>query len=109
MKTAIKLLIAAAVIVMALPAHAADPATESLYKTKCAACHGPDGAGNTPAGKKLETRSFLLPDVMKATDKELTEITCKGKNKMPAFDKKLTEDQIKGLVAYVRELQKAKK
>jgi cytochrome c6 len=99
----------AIIIAFALPALAADPATEALYKTKCAACHGADGSGNTPAGKKLETRSFLLPEVMKAPDKELIEVTAKGKNKMPAFDKKLSDDQIKSLVAYVRELTKAKK
>lgn len=109
MKSAVKLLILATMVGLALPAQAADPATVTLYKTKCAACHGPDGAANTPAGKKLNTRDFSLPEIMKAPDKELVDITVKGKNKMPAFDKKLTEDQIKSLVAYIRELSKAKK
>lgn len=99
----------AILLMFALPALAADPATEQLYKTKCAACHAADGTASTPAGKKLETRSFMLPEVMKAPDKEMVEITAKGKNKMPAFDKKLSDDQIKALVAYIRELQKAKK
>ena len=109
MKNLIKLALIAGVLGMALPAWAADPATESLYKTKCAACHAADGSASTPAGKKLETRSFLLPEIVKSPDKELAEITAKGKNKMPAFDKKLNDDQIKALVAYIRELQKAKK
>lgn len=108
MKHAIKLIILMAAVAFALPALAADPATEALYKTKCAACHAADGTAGTPAGKKLETRSFLLPEVMKTPDKELVEITAKGKNKMPAFDKKLSADQIKSLVAYVRELMQKK-
>jgi len=109
MKTITRVALIAVVLGLALPAFAADPATEALYKTKCAACHAADGTANTPAGKKLNTRSFLLPEVMKATDKELIEVTAKGKEKMPAFDKKLDEGQIKALVAYVRELQKTKK
>jgi mono/diheme cytochrome c family protein len=109
MKSLVKLMLVAAIVALSLPAYAADPAIQSLYKTKCAACHAADGTASTPAGKKLETRSFLIPEIMKAPDKELLEITAKGKAKMPAFDKKLSEDQIKGLVAYIRELQKAKK
>ena len=109
MKNAIKLIIMTGIVALAVPAWAADQEIQTLYKTKCAACHAADGTASTPAGKKLETRSFLLPEVMKTPDKELVEITAKGKNKMPAFDKKLTDDQVKGLVAYIRELQKAKK
>jgi cytochrome c6 len=109
MNKATRVTLIAVIIAFALPALAADAATEALYKTKCAACHGPDGAANTPAGKKLETRSFMLPEIMKSPDKELIEVTSKGKNKMPAFDKKLTDEQIKSLVGYVRELQKPKK
>ena len=29
----------------------------------------------------------------------------KGKEKMPAYDKKLTDDQIKELIKYIRELK----
>ena len=90
-------------------AQEADPQFVTLYKTKCAACHGADGKAETPAGKKLNTRSFFLPEIMKAPDAELIEITAKGKNKMPAFEKKLTDVQIKAMVSYIRGLTKAKK
>jgi mono/diheme cytochrome c family protein len=79
-----------------------------LYKTKCAACHGADGSGNTPMGKKLGLKDFKSPDVVKQTDAQLIEITTKGKDKMPAFAGKLTDAQIKDVVAYIRELQKKK-
>ncbi len=83
-------------------------ASENLYKSKCAMCHAADGSGNTTAGKKLGVRDLRSPEVQKQTDAQLTEVTVKGKNKMPAYKKKLTEVQIKQLVAYIRELAKKK-
>jgi mono/diheme cytochrome c family protein len=43
--------------------------------------------------------------VAKMSDEELFDITKKGKEKMPAYDKKLTDDQIKDLVKYIRGLK----
>jgi len=80
-----------------------DPA--ALYKSKCQVCHGADGKGDTPAGKKVGARDFHSPEVAKMSDTELFEITKKGKEKMPAYDKKLTADQIKALVKYIRSLK----
>ncbi len=80
-----------------------DPA--ALYKSKCQVCHGPDGKGDTPAGKKLGTKDFHSPEVAKMSDTELFDITKKGKEKMPAYDKKLTDDQIKVLIKYIRSLK----
>jgi cytochrome c6 len=110
MHKSFRILLATALFSLAAGAMAQepDPQFATLYKTKCAACHGADGKAETAAGKKLNTRSFYLPEVMKATDQEWIEITAKGKNKMPAFEKKLTDVQIKALVAYVRGLTKKK-
>lgn len=80
----------------------------SLYKTKCAMCHGADGKGETSVGKSTGVRSFSSPEVQKESDAELTQITNKGKAKMPAYESKLTEAQVKELVAYVRQLGKGK-
>ena len=77
----------------------------SLYKAKCQVCHGPDGKGDTTMGKKLGAKDFHSPEVAKATDAELFKITKEGKDKMPAYDKKLTDDQIKSLVKYIRTLK----
>jgi mono/diheme cytochrome c family protein len=79
--------------------------TAALYKGKCAACHGPDGKGDTVPGKKLGVKDFHSPEVAKMSDAELFDITKKGKDKMPAYDKKLTDDQIKDLIKYIRELK----
>lgn len=78
----------------------------SVFKSKCAACHGPDGSGNTPAGKSMKIRDFHSADVQKQTDAELTEIITTGKSPMPGYKGKITDDQIKQLVGYVRELGK---
>ena len=77
------------------------------YKAKCAMCHGADGLGATPAGKAMKAVSFKDPAVVKATDAELIAAVKNGKNKMPANGQaKLTDDQIKVVMAYIRTLQK---
>jgi cytochrome c6 len=96
----------AAVAVWSTPLMAQDGA--ALYKTKCAMCHGADGKGDLPMGKKLNVRDLGSPEVRKQTDAELTTIITKGKGKMPAFEAKLTGEQIGQVVAYIRELAKKK-
>ncbi len=84
-------------------------AAADLYKTKCQACHGPDGSGATPMGRKLGAHDFHSPEVQKMTDAQLIEVITKGKEKMPAYGVgKLTAEQIKGLAGYVHELGKKK-
>jgi mono/diheme cytochrome c family protein len=79
--------------------------TADLYKTKCQACHGADGKGDTAAGKKLGIKDFHSPEIAKMSDQELFDITKKGKDKMPKYDGKLTDDQIKDLIKYIRSLK----
>lgn len=76
------------------------------YKAKCVACHGAGGKADVPAGKALKARDFHDADVQKETDDELATIIAKGKNKMPGYEKQLKPDEIKALVAFVRELGK---
>lgn len=90
-------------LVLGRPARA-DDASAALYKSKCAGCHGPDGAGQTSAGKALKVGDFHDPEVQKMSDADLTTVLSMGKGKMPAYGKMLKPEEIKGLVAYVREL-----
>ncbi len=85
---------------------AADAA--ATYKAKCAMCHGADGKGETPAGKKMGARDFASPDVQKQGDAELAGIIGKGKGKMPAYEKSLKPEEVKELVTYIRQLAKGK-
>src|SRR3954465_14320052 len=93
---------------ISVQARAADEATTKLYQTKCAACHGADGSGNTTVGKALKLKDFRDADVQKMTDDELATLIAKGKDKMPANEKTLKPDQIKALVGYVHELVQKK-
>ena len=95
--------VAVVVAMLALPlaSFAADQAAD-LFKSKCAMCHGPDGKG-----KMAGTKDLGSAEVQKASDADLTATITKGKPpKMPASEGKLTADQIKSLVAYVRTFKK---
>lgn len=83
-----------------------DEAGEQIYKAKCPACHGPDGKGEVPMGKKLGAHDLSSAEVQKQSDAQLTEVITKGKNKMPAYEGKLSKEQIAQLVAYIREISK---
>ncbi len=104
-RTLISALILTIVALGVNTAFAADDAA-ALFKTKCAMCHGADATGK-PA---VKAPSLVSPDAKKLTDEQLTDaIANGGASKKPthAFAKKgVTEDQIKGLVAYIRSLQK---
>jgi cytochrome c6 len=99
------LVIVGAFALCASPAARADDSA-ALFKSKCAACHGADGKGDTAMGKTFKLRDLASADVQKQSDADLTGIITNGKDKMPAYKGKLTDDQIKGLVAYVRGLAK---
>lgn len=77
-----------------------------LYKTKCQACHGPDGSGQTTMGKKFGIRDLRSDAVQKQTDLELTKVIAGGKGKMPAFGKQLTTADIEAIIAHIRTLKK---
>ena len=102
MKTLFTMLVVLGFMMVARPAMADD--AEALYKSKCQVCHGADGKGSA-AGQKLGAKDFHSPEVQKQTDAELIEITKQGKGKMPPYDKKLTDDQIKQLIKYIRSLK----
>jgi mono/diheme cytochrome c family protein len=78
----------------------------TIYKTKCAMCHGADLAGK-PAAK---IPSLVGDDAKKASDADLTDMIANGgkdKKAMHAFaNKGVTPDQIKMVIAYVRDAQK---
>jgi cytochrome c6 len=82
-----------------------DDKSASLYKAKCAVCHGASGKGDSPAGKNMGVLSFSDPKVAGKSDVELKDVIDKGKNKMPAYGKSLKPDEIQGLLAYIRSLK----
>ena len=78
-----------------------------LFKRKCAACHGASGAGDTTIGKNLKVRDLGSQDVQKQSDAELSTIIAKGTaRRMPAFENRLSKDQITELAKFIRTLKK---
>jgi len=100
--------VAALGILIAAPAAMAGggPDGAAIYKSKCAMCHGPDGAGQTPMGKNLKLRDLRSAEVQKQTDAELVKWIADGKGKMPAYKGKLTPAEIDALVGFIRTLKK---
>ena len=81
-------------------AMAGDLAANADYKAKCAMCHGANAEGK-PAMKIAP-----LKDAAGKPADELTATVTKGKPpKMPAFESKLSADQIKALVADIKSLK----
>lgn len=78
----------------------------ALYKAKCAVCHGPNGEGK-PAAK---IPSLVSEKTQSMSDAELTDFIANGgpsKKPIHAFEKKgVTPEQVKALVAHIREMAK---
>jgi mono/diheme cytochrome c family protein len=99
----------AASILLALPtATQGQSDAAKLYKTNCALCHSADGSGDSPSGKALHAKDLRSQEVQKQSDEALSEVITKGKGKMPAFGAKIKPDDVKKLVAYLRELPRQK-
>ena len=78
-------------------------ASSATFRTKCAMCHGQDGAGSD-VGKTMNIPDLRSQAVQKLPDAELAQVISNGKAGMPPFKSSLSEDQIHGLVTYIRSL-----
>lgn len=83
------------------PAAAAAPnavAGKAIFQAKCIACHGANGKG-IGAGKPDFTDAAWQA---KESDEELLHVIANGHKMMPPFKDKLTEQERKDVLAYVR-------
>src|SRR5215471_20989325 len=107
----IAVLIVIAVVSAPLTLRAADAKTN--WANNCAQCHGASGKGDTKMGKMLNAMDLTDPKKQSSfTDAKAAAaikdgIKQNGKTTMKAFGGKLTDDEIKALVAYVRSLKKS--
>jgi mono/diheme cytochrome c family protein len=95
-------LVVAVLLVAALPCVSLADGSTAIFKSRCAPCHGADGSGNTPMGKKVGAKALGSPEVQKLADAELQKTVASGKNKMPEFGSKLSAQQISELVKVIR-------
>lgn len=93
----------------------ADPATDRLWRGKCASCHGADGKAQTEQGKKMAIEDMSTAGWQgKLTDAQIKTAISDGLKRdkggvhqeMEAYKAKLQPMQIDAVVAYVRTLKK---
>ena len=85
-------------------------AQEALYKTKCASCHGLKGVGSAKLAKMMKVEEGKLnlagADVQKISDEALLKTLLEGQGKMPAYKTKITTEEAKKLIQYIRSFNK---
>src|SRR5512133_2548151 len=97
-------------ILAPLAVRAAD--AKANWNNNCAQCHGATGKGDTKMGKMLNAADLTDPKKQASfSDAQATAaikdgIKQNGKTTMKAFGGKLSGEEIKALVAYVRTLKK---
>jgi mono/diheme cytochrome c family protein len=92
----------ALVIVTAGAISFAQSSGEATYKANCQSCHGSAGTPNPGIAKMMGIKNA---SEYKDPEKDQIDAVKNGKNKMKAFNGKLTDDQIKDVVAYFRSLK----
>ncbi len=107
-----KIFILAAAIGFAAAWTASAADSKENWNTLCARCHGQDGRGQTNIGKKLGARDYTDPKIQAAlTDAAAFKATKEGlkdkdgKTLMKPYDN-LSDNDINGLVAYLRTFKK---
>ena len=82
---------------------------KELWAKHCKACHGAKGLGDGPKSAALKTKVPSLKDAAfkSQTDGEIFYKTDKGRDEMPAYEKKIPDANDRwSLVAYMRFLSK---
>jgi mono/diheme cytochrome c family protein len=103
-------IVGAILITLSTLSYAAD--AKANWQANCVPCHGPSGNAGTTMGKLLNAKdltdskaqaSFTDAQAMDAIKNGLKQ---NGKTTMTPFGGRLSDDEIKALVAYVRSLKK---
>lgn len=98
------------ILCLAAASQAAD--VQANWTKHCAACHGKDGKGQTKAGKLAGVKDQTDPAYQATLKDDKMFQSIKGglkegdKEKMKPFAEKLTDEEIKALIAHVRTLKK---
>jgi mono/diheme cytochrome c family protein len=82
---------------------------KELWAKHCKSCHGAKGLGDGPKGSSLKTfpGDFTTAEFKAGTDGELYYRMNKGRDEMPAYEKKLPDANDRwSLVAYMRTFKK---
>jgi mono/diheme cytochrome c family protein len=94
----------AVVICLASAVGFAQSGGEATYKAKCAMCHGPTGAAETPTAKMLKVKPASDPDIKALTVDQIAAVVKNGKEKMKPIAG-LTDAQIKDVSVFYHGLK----
>ena len=86
-----------------------DSGAQAIWDKQCKKCHGADGSGDTPLGKKLEIGDYTdAATLAEESDEDLFNMTKDGVEgtKMKGYGDKLSDDEIHSLVALIRSMAK---
>lgn len=81
----------------------------SLYTKHCKSCHGSKGNGDGTKAASIDTKvpDFANPSFKKETDGSLYYKTIFGRDDMPSFEKKITDEEERWLIVnYIKTLVK---
>ena len=79
----------------------------TIYDKECKRCHGQNGEGGPVKledGTKLKVPTFREGHALRHPDSDYLKQITKGGDGMPAFEKKLTPEQMNDLIGFIREV-----
>jgi mono/diheme cytochrome c family protein len=80
----------------------------AVYNKNCASCHGKTGLGDGVKARALKNfpGDFSKPDFQNLSDGDIFYKTKTGRDEMPKYEGKLTDDEIWNTVNYLRTFKK---
>lgn len=98
-------------LVMAAPKETDQPNVDQVKGRKifvkhCAGCHGPEGKGDGYLLLGPDPANLTRPATKKKPDALLLQTIHEGKPNMPSWKGRLSEDESRAVLAYIRALKK---
>ena len=110
--TSLKTVLIVASLVAAFASASRAAEVKENWEKLCQKCHGPDGKGQTKMGRQSGVKDYTDPKVQEELkDENAVKIIKEGivekdKKKMDPYKDKLTDEEIKALIAYIRAFKK---
>ena len=84
-----------------------DSPGKKVYVSKCLMCHGEDAKGDTKAGKMMKTPDLTTETWKQGTSvAEVVKTLGEGLGKMPKYEGKISEEDLKAVTEYTLKLSK---
>ena len=84
-----------------------DSPGKKVYVSKCLMCHGEDAKGDTKAGKMMKTPDLTTETWKQGTSvAEVVKTLGEGLGKMPKYEGKISEEDLKAVAEYTLKLSK---